>query len=76
MLMTKEFNSKYSDSNTIIFMRKKPLFALMKWRERAYNLTLVVEKPFSSETFLKASILSTNCSLVLAEFGQSLDAIA
>ena len=43
MLMTKEFNNKYSDSNTIAFMGKKPLFALMKWRERAYNLSLDVE---------------------------------
>ena len=67
--MTKEFNNKYSDSNTIIFMGKKPLFALMKWRERAYNLRLRVEKPFSSEPCLKASIFPINFSLVLAEFG-------
>ena len=75
MLMTKEFNNKYSDSNTMMFMGKKPLFALIKWRERAYNLSLGVEKPFSSEPFLKASILSTNLSLVLVDFGQSLNAI-
>ena len=46
MLMNKEFNNGYSDSNTIIFMEKKPLFALMKWRERAFNLSLGLEKPF------------------------------
>ena len=75
MLMTKEFNTKYNDSNTMIFMGKKPLFALIKWRDRAYNLSLGVEKPFSSEPFLKSSSLPTNFSLVLDEFGESLDAI-
>ena len=77
MLMNKEFNNKYSDSNTIIFMGKKYLFSLMKWRERerAYNLSLGVEKPFPSEPFLKASIFPMNCSLLLDEFGHILDAI-
>ena len=37
MLMTKEFNNKYSDSNTMIFMGKKHLFALIKWREREHT---------------------------------------
>ena len=60
---------------TMMFMGKKPLFALIKWRERAYNLSLGVEKPFSSEPFLKASSFPTNCSLVLVEFFQSLDVI-
>ena len=73
MLMTKEF--KHSDSNTMMFMGNKPLFALIKWRERAYKISLGVEKPLSSEPCLKASSLPTNCSLVLAEFDQSLDAI-
>ena len=48
MLMIKEFNNKHSDSNTMMFMGKKPLFSLIKWRERTYNLILGVEKPFSS----------------------------
>ena len=73
--MTKEFNNKYSDLNTIIFMGNKPLFALMKWIEITYNLILGVEKPFSSEPCLKASNFPTNCSLVLVEFFQSLDVI-
>ena len=30
MLMTKEFNNKYSDFNTMIFMGNKPSFALIK----------------------------------------------
>ena len=30
MLVTKEFNNKHSDSNTIMFMGKKPLPALIK----------------------------------------------
>ena len=34
MLMNKEFNNKHSDSNTMMFMGKKNLFALIKWRER------------------------------------------
>ena len=75
MLMNKEFNNKYSDSNTIIFMGKKPLFSLMKWRDRSYNLILVVEKLFSSEPCLKVPRFPTSCSLVLVKFGQSLDAI-
>ena len=54
---------------TMMFMGKKPLFALIKWRERAYNLSIGVEKPFSSEPCLKASIFPINFSLVLAEFG-------
>ena len=61
--------------NTIIFTGKNPLFALMKLIKRAYNLILGVEEPFSSEPFLKASSFPINCSLVLVEFGQSLDAI-
>ena len=68
MLMNKEFNNKHSDSNTMMFIGKKPLFSLIKWRERAYNLSLGVEKPFSSEHCLKASRFPTNCSLVLVEF--------
>ena len=75
MLITKEFNNKHSDSNTVIFMGNKPSFSLIKWRERAYNLSLGVEKPFSSEPYLKASSFPINCSLVSAKFGQSLDAI-
>ena len=67
--MAKEFNNKYCDSNTMIFMEKKPLFAFIKWRERAYNLRIGVEKPFLSEPCLTASSLPTNCSLVLAKFG-------
>ena len=54
MLMTKEFNNKHSDSNTMMFMGKKLLFPLIEWRERAYNLSLGVEKPFSNEPFLRA----------------------
>ena len=73
MSITKELNNKHSDSNTIMFMGNKPLFSLIKWRERAKNLSLGVEKPFSSEPYLKASRFPTNFSLVLAEFGQSLD---
>ena len=49
MLKTKELNNGYNDSNTIIFMGKKPLFSLMKWRGRAYSVILGVEKPFSNE---------------------------
>ena len=75
MLMTKEFNNKHSYLNTIMFMGKKHLFELIKWRERAYNLSLGVEKPFSSEPFLKAPRFPTNFSLVLAEFGEILGAI-
>ena len=44
-------------------------------RERAYNLNLGVEKPFSNEPFLKDSIFPTSHSLILNEFCQSLDAI-
>ena len=61
MLMTKDFNNKHSDPNTIMFMGKKPLFALIKWGERAYNLSLGDEKPFLSEPCLKSSIFPTNC---------------
>ena len=69
MLMTKEFNNKYSDSNTIVFMWKKHSFALIKMEREKYNQSLGVEKHFSSEPCLKASNLPTNCSLVLVEFG-------
>ena len=37
MLMNKEFNNKHSDSNTMMFMGKKNLFALIKWREREHT---------------------------------------
>ena len=73
--MTKEFNNQHIDSNTVMFMGNKPLFALTKWSEKEYNVSLGVEKPFSSEPCLKASSFPTNCSLVLDEFDKSLDAI-
>ena len=64
MLMTKEFNNKHSDSNRMMFMGKKHLFALIKRRERAYNLSLGVEKPFSSDIFLKSSRFPIISSLI------------
>ena len=73
MLMTKEFNNKHNDSNTVMFMGKKPLFTLIKWRERAYNLSLGVENPSQ----MNLSSKPQDClltSLVLSEFCQILDA--
>ena len=73
----KELNNKH---NMIIIHTsacgKENTLVLKVKRGRVYNQCLGVENSFSKETFPKSFIFPTNHSLVLAEFGQILDAIA
>ena len=62
MLMTKEFNNKIYDNNTIYFMGKEPIFALNN-KEEFYNLCLSVDVLLHKANIL--SPIAPTCSLKL-----------